>query len=740
MGQFLIDWLGALWMVLVESGPYLLVGFVIAGVLSILVPAAWIARRLGGDDVKSVATAAIIGVPVPLCSCSVIPTATQLRRSGASRGATTSFLISTPETGVDSIGATWALMDPLMTVVRPIAAFLTAFAAGIAVNLFGAGESGPLDQSSLKVEPGLSDKKVGNPPAEDAQPEADSCCSHMAAEAPEHELGEEDHDHAHDEGHDHGSGPDAPAWKRVLSYAFGTLLDDLTPWFLIGFAISGLIVVAIPDGFFAGTLFTGWAAMASMLIAGVPLYVCATASTPIAAAMMAKGLEPGAALVFLLAGPATNVATMLVVRDLLGKRALTIYLTSIAVMSLAIGAVVNRLYPLFGLDPTDMDVTPGAMDHGFIATASGAVLAVLLARSAVRLRLDARLGAWLRKVGGPIGLDLTAWPAKMAAGVLALAAYAMTSITAVGPAETVFVETFGRVAAQSSEPGLLTHLPWPFSRAVRVDTGMVRIVTFGVDDTSIPDSVVSTELLTRARDHFARLAGEAEMMTGEETFVAIEYAVQYRVADAEAWHFGFSDPEALVKRLAQEAIRRSTAKRTVEELLVVERGAYVNEVEHTLASLLDASGLGAELKSIQLLSAHAPTAVHGAYRAVASALIDAETKQLIETRKAAEKLSEASIAATQLLQAAEAKSQSVERGAAAAAAGLAALIQANQDTNGFAQEALQLNALRRAFAGVEGVSRRFVAVLAPYTQIKTFPSRALGATAPSSMGQAPFGR
>ncbi len=731
MGQFLIDWLGALWMVLVESGPYLLVGFVIAGVLSILVPAAWIARRLGGDDVKSVATAAIIGVPVPLCSCSVIPTATQLRRSGASRGATTSFLISTPETGVDSIGATWALMDPLMTVVRPIAAFLTAFASGIAVNLFGAGESGPLDQSSLKVEPAPGDEP-GDGQASPPEPDGGSCCSHMAAAEPEPVHPEEGH-----EGHDHGPapGPDQPAWKRVLSYAFGTLLDDLAPWFLIGFAISGLIVVAIPDGFFAGTLFSGWTAMMAMLIAGVPLYVCATASTPIAAAMMAKGLEPGAALVFLLAGPATNVATILVVRDLLGKRALVIYLASIAVMSLAIGAVVNRLYPVFGLDPTDMDVTPGAMDHGLIATVSGVILAVLLARSAARLRLDQRLGAWLRKVGGPIGLDLTARPAKLAAGLLAVAAYGSTAITTVGPAETVFVESFGRVAAQSTEPGLLTHLPWPFSRAVRVDTGGIRLVTFGLAGPPIPDDEIDTLSLRRAKAEFARLEDESEMMTSQESFVAVEYAVQYRVQNAEAWHFGFSDPEALVRRLAQESIRRSTAKRTAEELLVTEQGAYLDEVERTLSTLFEEAGLGAELKSIQLLSAHAPSAVHGAYRGVASALIEAETRQLIAKRKASQKRSEATMAAAEYRQAAKADKQRTERLALAFADGLKVMVQANESTGGGAREAIRLSYLRRALLGAADVPRRIVAVLAPFTQIKTFQSSAPGSSAPSPIGR-----
>ena len=333
IGQFLGEWLSALWMVLAESGPFLLVGFVIAGILAIVIPAQWIARRLGGDDVKSVGIAAIIGVPVPLCSCSVIPTATQLRRSGASKGATTSFLISTPETGVDSIGATWALMDPLMTVVRPVAAFMTAFAAGIAVNLFGKGSTGPLDNpltttdgEAPSSEAPSSEATSAEAPAADADADAAAdggCCAHE----PEGST-EDGHDH------DHSAPAEGNLIQRAFRYAFGTLLDDLTPWFLIGFAISGLIVVAIPDGFFNGGGLSGWTGMLTMLIAGVPLYVCATASTPIAAAMMAKGLEPGAAIVFLLAGPATNVATMLVVKNLLGKRTLVLYLTTIAIMPL----------------------------------------------------------------------------------------------------------------------------------------------------------------------------------------------------------------------------------------------------------------------------------------------------------------------------------------------------------------------------------------------------------------------
>ena len=196
MGEFLIEWLRAMWMVLVESGPSLLVGFVIAGFFKVLVPANWVARKLGGDDVRSVASASILGVPVPLCSCSVIPTATQLRRSGASRGATTSFLISTPETGVDSIGATWALMDPLMTVVRPVAAFGTAFIAGIGVNLFGReredDETPPLDLPDPA--PSGSDAAAGSG---DDPPKKSCCHDESDGEASNAGVDEGGADHGH---------------------------------------------------------------------------------------------------------------------------------------------------------------------------------------------------------------------------------------------------------------------------------------------------------------------------------------------------------------------------------------------------------------------------------------------------------------------------------------------------------------------------------------------------------------
>ncbi len=695
MTEMLTEWFEAIWMVLAESGPYLLVGFAIAGFLAVFVPTSWVARRLGGDDTRSVATAALIGVPVPLCSCSVIPTATQLRRSGASRGATTSFLISTPETGVDSIGATWALMDPLMTVIRPLAAFITAFASGVTVNLFG-GEG-----------PGAEEPGVAAP-----EPAGGSCCSHTADTAADH-----GHSHDHDHDHDHDAPEDGTVFSRAMRYAFGTLLDDLTPWFIIGFAISATIVVAVPDGFFEGTLFTGWTAMLAMLIAGVPLYVCATASTPIAAAMMAKGLEPGAALVFLLAGPATNVATILVVRDLLGVRALASYLGSIAVVSLLLGTAVNAVYPALGFDPRDMDVAPGAMEHGVVSTVSGLILAALLLRSAIKTRVSARFGAWIQRAGRPIGLDLTSVPARLAMGAAAAALYLSSALTSVGPGETVFIERFGRVAQEHSAPGLIVHAPWPIDSTTRVSTSLIRSVEFGIDRAPVDDSTVDALALMAERRRIAALEAESETLTSDGLLLSVRFGAQYRVDDARQWRYGQSAPEDAISRLAQDALRRAVATRTAEEVLVGASGPFIEDVERRLSEDLERHQLGAKLVRVFLHDVHAPPAVHDAYRAVASAMEDAITAEKKAEVSRVERLSQARAEALRVRSDALADRLGEEASAAGVASAFRALVEVHGEHPAITEQSMLTDAFERAMRPADDGDRRVVLPLSENIEI-----------------------
>jgi uncharacterized membrane protein YraQ (UPF0718 family) len=249
----------------------------------------------------------------------VLPAAVSLRKQGATNGATTAFLISTPESGVDSISITYALLDPIMTIARPVAAFVTAAVAGITENILGSGHE------KTKIVPDLSCP-------------VDGCCDGQNCTPEEHRR-----HHTFRE-----------KLFAGMRFAAGDLWGDLAGWFLVGIILAGLITVIIPADIFGKYLGGGVPAMLMMLAIGIPLYICATASTPIAAALILKGVSPGAALVFLLAGPATNMASLTVLTGVLGKRATAIYLASIAVCAVLFGLVVDQVYAALGISAQAM--------------------------------------------------------------------------------------------------------------------------------------------------------------------------------------------------------------------------------------------------------------------------------------------------------------------------------------------------------------------------------------------------
>lgn len=315
----------------VDSAFWLLGGFLLAGLIHEFIPAKTIARHLSGKGFGPVAKAALIGTPLPLCSCGVIPTAVGLRKDGASKPATVSFLISTPETGVDSIAVSYALLDPFLTILRPVAAVLTSLAAGTVELLFGQKENRlPLSVTTL---PGATTLRL-------------SWLKRFA---------------------------------QAIRYGFGDLLADIALYLVFGFLLSAALSALLPANWITRTLgrsdFT-----AMLLMAGVstPLYICSTSATPLASVLLLKGLSPGAALVFLLVGPATNTTTMVAVAKFLGKRSLVLYLLSIVVTSLLLGLAVNAFYRGMGT-PSMEKVAAGAdiIPNG-VAQFSGLVLAAIL--------------------------------------------------------------------------------------------------------------------------------------------------------------------------------------------------------------------------------------------------------------------------------------------------------------------------------------------------------------------------
>jgi len=335
MTAAILDVLKGFWTTLSQMAPYLLFGFLVAGVLSVVIRPEWVERHLGRRRFGATLKAALFGVPLPLCSCGVIPVAASLRRHGAGKGATVSFLISTPQTGVDSIFVTYGLLGGVYALFRPIAALVSGLLGGVLVTLFG----------------GEEEEQVA-PNGNNACREA--CCN-----------------------------PDAPGgWLgRIMRYGFLTLPQDIGRSLLIGLAAAGVISAAVPEDFFQQHLGTGLVAMLVMMALGIPIYVCATASVPIAAALIWKGASPGAALVFLMTGPATNAATLTTLWRTLGRRTTILYLVSVGGSALASGLLLDQFL-------TAEAVPAPAHIHGagvsWFGTASAVVLLGVLTHALVR--------------------------------------------------------------------------------------------------------------------------------------------------------------------------------------------------------------------------------------------------------------------------------------------------------------------------------------------------------------------
>lgn len=338
----------ASWGVLLESAPFVLLGFFVAGLIKAFLPDDFVATHLGGNGIKSIIKASAFGVPIPLCSCGVLPAAAGLKKQGAGDGAVASFLISTPETGVDSIAVSYALLDPLMTVFRPVAAFFTAIAAGIAVSF--------TDKMNGKTDASEAVTSFG-----DATCTSTCCCSQKKPK--KRTLSEK--------------------FREGMHFAFGDLLKDVGAWLFVGIVLAGLISVFVSPEIVSSYFSNEYLSMALMLVVSVPLYVCATASTPIAAALALKGISPGAALVFLLAGPATNAASITVISRMLGKKATVIYVFAIVVMSFLAGILVNALYGFLGFDISDWVRKDVHEEGGFFSVVSSIVLAALVLKSSI---------------------------------------------------------------------------------------------------------------------------------------------------------------------------------------------------------------------------------------------------------------------------------------------------------------------------------------------------------------------
>lgn len=305
----MMNFLYALLGIINEMSPYILLGYFIAGLLHAFVPATAMNRHLSGHGIGPVVKAALFGIPLPLCSCGVLPTAVALRRGGASKGAATSFLIATPQTGVDSIAATYSLLGLPFAIIRPLAALVGAVFGGYAVDRFD--KDMDSDQAIVDV--------------------PDSCEEH------------------------HGF------WAKLraaFAYGFIDMVASTGKWLTIGLVVAALITIFVPDSLFVSLSNYPFLAMIAVVVVAIPMYICATGSIPIAMSLMLKGLSPGIAFVMLMAGPAANFASIIILSRTSGRKATAIYVATVTITAIVFGLIIDLLLPSswFALSAAPLDI------------------------------------------------------------------------------------------------------------------------------------------------------------------------------------------------------------------------------------------------------------------------------------------------------------------------------------------------------------------------------------------------
>ncbi|WP_440055299.1 SO_0444 family Cu/Zn efflux transporter [Pseudoalteromonas sp. T1lg65] len=387
------------WQLFLVSAPWLLLGLILAGLINVFIPKDFLQRHLGKEGFWVTVKAALIGAPMPLCSCGVIPAAIGLRRAGGSKSATTAFLVSTPETGVDSISVSYALLGPFMAVIRPIAAVSSAIVAGLLVGKesemtkahkrevdspksatdssccakpVATTKNSCCDTSTTQENTSCSNAVVSNTSCcDEPQPPTESSCCETVVKSSEQSC----------------CASKAPLptvtekLKQALHFSSNKLLSDTAVWLLIGLFFAALVQTFVPASFLS-QWGNGIVAMLAVILISIPMYICATASTPIAVGLLLAGVSPGAVLVFMLAGPATNVATIGVVANELGKRAVAAYLIGVIGVALIFGFFTDYLVTTYGFVVSPMMGEEHEVLPEWFVLLCGVMLAGLLIRLA----------------------------------------------------------------------------------------------------------------------------------------------------------------------------------------------------------------------------------------------------------------------------------------------------------------------------------------------------------------------
>lgn len=601
-----------------QSSIFILFGLLFSGIMHEFIPMKLITKNLGQNGIKGIYWATLLGAPLPLCSCSVLPAAATLRKKGASKPATASFIVSVPETGVDSVIVSYGLLGPVMAIYRPIAAIMSAIAAGLACAFLTRDEK---DEEPLTSE----DKK-------------------KLAELTQHQHHHHDHGHDHDHHHHDHDRDDLSESKNiglkekskgVFKYGFGPMLDDIAFWIVVGLIITGIMLALVPNNFFSfgDGFLASLLAMFVMVLISVPLYTCASMSTPVAAGLIVSGLSPGAALVYLLTGPATSIATINIVSKMLGYRVMWAYLSSIIIVAIFFGLTLD--YFAADIVKADAIVALNSADNTFLViakTASAIIFFGLILISFSRKSYRAPMHDLKTQAGLATGFLKTHQKTlvNLAAAILFVALYPFYTLQ-VPPGSQGMIMRFGEVVDKDLSPGLYFRLPSPITETVVVESSNIRQISI---DESLGNFTVSGQRVNSYENSNTYL-------TADENVLLIKSVITYEIDDIYNYHFYSEQNDDLLMDIARQVLVSESIQLPIDEVFTKERGNLESRFRDQLKSKVKDLGQGFNVLDARLVYVHAPNRVHDAFRDVASALEDLQRELFLADGNAISMLNEA---------------------------------------------------------------------------------------------------